>query len=47
MEKKEYLSPEMKELEISSAAILAGSEPCTDHAQGGGNQVGCVDPDAE
>ena len=25
MEKKEYLSPEMKEVEISSAAILAGS----------------------
>ena len=47
MEKKEYLSPEMKEVEISSTAILAGSEPCTDDAQGGGSQGDCADPDAD
>jgi hypothetical protein len=43
MAKKEYLSPEMKEVKISSQAILSGSI-CTSDAQGGGTGPGACDP---
>ena len=42
MAKKEYLSPEMKEVKISSQAILSGSI-CTSDAQGG-SSTGTCDP---
>ena len=47
MEKKEYLSPEMKEVEISSTAILAGSGCVGQDAAGGGSQCEQIPDDEE
>lgn len=46
MAKKEYLSPEMKEVEISSTAILAGSGCAGQYSVGGGCEQ-CDDPDSD
>lgn len=46
MEKKEYLSPEMKEVEISSTAILAGSSCGGQYSPGGGCEQ-CDDPESD
>jgi hypothetical protein len=47
MAKKEYLSPEMKEVEISSTAILAGSGCSGQDAAGGSTECEQIPDDEE